>query len=148
MRKPGCVPKQTSKGYWSSMPQASGFHLCSKNGNLQTKVQQKNFEEDEDDLIIRLHALLGDRWPLIAGRLPGRTEAEIKNYWNTRLRWKLMRMRINHANHRMISLPLLREQKQRQRFADSPVDDDRVSDEATSREDKACILPDLNLPLT
>lgn len=30
-----------------------------------------------------------DRWSLIAGRLPGRTDNEIKNYWNTVVRKKL-----------------------------------------------------------
>ncbi|CAN6572743.1 unnamed protein product [Malus baccata var. baccata] len=40
----------------------------------------------EVDLIVRLHKLLGNRWSLIAGRLPGRTSNDVKNYCNTRLR--------------------------------------------------------------
>lgn len=44
---------------------------------------------DEEELIIRLHKLLGNRWSLIAGRVPGRTDNEIKNYWNIHLSKKL-----------------------------------------------------------
>ncbi|KAL4325219.1 hypothetical protein GQ457_11G004960 [Hibiscus cannabinus] len=36
--------------------------------------------DDEVDLIIRLPKLLGNRWTLIAGRLPGRTANDVKNY--------------------------------------------------------------------
>ncbi|ESW11533.1 hypothetical protein PHAVU_008G038500 [Phaseolus vulgaris] len=39
--------------------------------------------------MIRLHKLLGNRWSLIAGRLPGRTSNDVKNYWNTYTRRKL-----------------------------------------------------------
>ncbi|MBA0818408.1 hypothetical protein Gohar_025710 [Gossypium harknessii] len=28
--------------------------------------------------------LVGERWALIAGRIPGRTAEEIEEYWNTR----------------------------------------------------------------
>ncbi|XP_024632119.1 MYB-like transcription factor ETC1 isoform X2 [Medicago truncatula] len=50
-----------------------------------TQVNSKvEFSKDEEDLIIRMHKLVGDRWPLIAGRIPGRTAEEIKNYWISR----------------------------------------------------------------
>ncbi|XVE50552.1 hypothetical protein DITRI_Ditri01bG0172000 [Diplodiscus trichospermus] len=42
------------------------------------------FSEDEETLIIRMFNLVGERWTLIAGRIPGRTAEEIEKYWNTR----------------------------------------------------------------
>ncbi|KAL6959091.1 hypothetical protein U1Q18_046520 [Sarracenia purpurea var. burkii] len=41
-------------------------------------------------MMIRLHKLLGNKWSLIAGRLPGRTANDVKNYWNTHLKKKIM----------------------------------------------------------
>jgi len=37
---------------------------------------------------------------LIAGRIPGRTDNEIKNYWNTHLRKKLLRQGIDPQTHK------------------------------------------------
>ncbi|PKA46713.1 Transcription factor CPC [Apostasia shenzhenica] len=42
------------------------------------------FREEEEDLIARLHRLIGDKWSLIAGRIPGRTAAEIETYWKSK----------------------------------------------------------------
>ncbi|KAK9285134.1 hypothetical protein L1049_024319 [Liquidambar formosana] len=56
---------------------------------LKPGIKRGHISMDEEDLIIRLHNLLGNRWSLIAGRLPGRTDNEIKNYWNTTLFKKL-----------------------------------------------------------
>lgn len=42
------------------------------------------FTEDEEDLISRLYNLLGQRWALIAGRIPGRTAEEIEKYCSRR----------------------------------------------------------------
>ncbi|OMP04495.1 hypothetical protein COLO4_09582 [Corchorus olitorius] len=42
------------------------------------------FSDDEETLIIRMFNLVGERWTLIAGRIPGRTAEEIEKYWNTR----------------------------------------------------------------
>lgn len=38
---------------------------------------------------------------MIAGRLPGRTEEEVENYWNSHIRKKLVDMGIDPNNHRL-----------------------------------------------
>jgi len=40
-------------------------------------------------LIVGVSVYVGHRWCMIAGRLPGRSEDEIKNYWNTYLSKKV-----------------------------------------------------------
>lgn len=40
---------------------------------------------------------------MIAGHLPGRTDNEIKNYWNTHLKKKLVKMGIDPLTHRPIT---------------------------------------------
>ncbi|XP_047307593.1 MYB-like transcription factor ETC3 [Impatiens glandulifera] len=37
--------------------------------------------DQEEDLIKRMYRLVGDRWDLIAGRIPGRTAEEIERFW-------------------------------------------------------------------
>ncbi|PKI70061.1 hypothetical protein CRG98_009524 [Punica granatum] len=83
------------EGKWGNIPRVSGLRRCGKScrlrwlNYLRPDIKRGNISPEEEDLIIRLHKLLGNRWSLIAGRLPGRTDNEIKNYWNTVLKKKL-----------------------------------------------------------
>ncbi|XP_052480397.1 transcription factor MYB7 isoform X1 [Gossypium raimondii] len=56
---------------------------------LRADLKRGNFTGEEDELLIKLHQSLGNRWSLIASHLPGRTDNEIKNYWNSNLSTKM-----------------------------------------------------------
>ncbi|XP_004306648.1 PREDICTED: transcription factor MYB12-like [Fragaria vesca subsp. vesca] len=99
------------EGHWRSLPKKAGLLRCGKScrlrwmNYLRPDIKRGNITPDEDDLIIRLHSLLGNRWSLIAGRLPGRTDNEIKNYWNTHLSKRLMNEGTDPNTHQKLSQP-------------------------------------------
>ncbi|KAK7266428.1 hypothetical protein RIF29_19072 [Crotalaria pallida] len=85
---------------------ATGLNRCRKSCRLRwlnylnPNIMRGMFKEDEVDLILRLHRLLGNRWSLIAGRLPGRTPNDVKNYWNSYIRKKVSSHKENVNNTR------------------------------------------------
>ncbi|KAE7999052.1 hypothetical protein FH972_003536 [Carpinus fangiana] len=87
--------KTHGEGKWRNLPKRAGLKRCGKScrlrwlNYLRPDIKRGNITRDEEELIIRLHKLLGNRWSLIAGRLPGRTDNEIKNYWNTNIGKKI-----------------------------------------------------------
>ncbi|KAH0662564.1 hypothetical protein KY284_027495 [Solanum tuberosum] len=97
------------EGCWRSLPKAAGLSRCGKScrlrwiNYLRPDLKRGNFTEEEDELIIKLHSLLGNKWSVIAGRLPGRTDNEIKNYWNTHIKRKLISRGIDPQTHRPLN---------------------------------------------
>ncbi|KAM7276983.1 hypothetical protein ACFE04_018849 [Oxalis oulophora] len=107
------------EGNWRSLPKKAGLLRCGKScrlrwmNYLRPDIKRGNITPDEDDLIIRLHSLLGNRWSLIAGRLPGRTDNEIKNYWNTHLSKRLISEGTDPSTHKKLSQPILKTKNKR-----------------------------------
>ncbi|XP_050378322.1 transcription factor MYB75-like [Argentina anserina] len=80
------------EGRWHKVPLLAGLNRCRKScrmrwlNYLKPTIKRGDFADDEVDLMIRLRKLLGNRWSLIAGRLPGRTSNDVKNFWSARRR--------------------------------------------------------------
>nr|QPX03994.1 MYB3 transcription factor [Osmanthus fragrans] len=64
--------------HFSSQESLTGFQ------DVSSKKSGTEFSKDEAALVIRMYNLVGERWSLIAGRIPGRTADEIEKYWNSR----------------------------------------------------------------
>lgn len=96
-------------GCWSSVPKLAGLQRCGKScrlrwiNYLRPDLKRGTFSQQEEDLIIELHAVLGNRWSQIASQLPGRTDNEIKNLWNSSIKKKLIQKGIDPNTHKPLS---------------------------------------------
>ncbi|XP_028549713.1 transcription factor MYB60 isoform X2 [Dendrobium catenatum] len=66
---------------------------------LRPGIKRGNFNSHEEEIIIQLQALLGNRWAAIASYLPQRTDNDIKNYWNTHLKKKIKTFQAARSNY-------------------------------------------------
>nr|AUS89408.1 MYB domain protein 41 [Sesuvium portulacastrum] len=114
---------QYGHGCWSSVPKlaglaetaslsvqtARGLQRCGKScrlrwiNYLRPDLKRGAFSQEEENLIIELHAVLGNKWSQIAAQLPGRTDNEIKNLWNSCLKKKLRQRGIDPNTHKPLS---------------------------------------------
>lgn len=92
-------------GNWRALPKQAGLLRCGKScrlrwiNYLRPDVKRGNFTPEEEETIIKLHELMGNKWSKIASRLPGRTDNEIKNVWNTHLKKRLVSKGSNPSVH-------------------------------------------------
>ncbi|GMH09501.1 hypothetical protein Nepgr_011342 [Nepenthes gracilis] len=95
---------------WRSLPKLAGLRRCGKScrlrwtNYLRPDVKRGLLTDAEEQLVIELHARLGNRWSKIAARLPGRTDNEIKNHWNTYIKKKLIKMGIDPVTHEPLNI--------------------------------------------
>nr|BAJ89539.1 predicted protein [Hordeum vulgare subsp. vulgare] len=93
-------------GSWRALPSKAGLQRCGKScrlrwtNYLRPDIKRGKFSLQEEQTIIQLHALLGNRWSAIATHLSRRTDNEIKNYWNTHLKKRLAKMGIDPVTHK------------------------------------------------
>ncbi|CAN0891582.1 MYB-like transcription factor ODO1 [Linum grandiflorum] len=90
---------------WRAVPKLAGLRRCGKScrlrwtNYLRPDLKRGVLNESEERLVIDLHSRLGNRWSKIAAELPGRTDNEIKNHWNTHIKKKLIKMGIDPVTH-------------------------------------------------
>lgn len=94
---------------WRAVPKLAGLLRCGKScrlrwtNYLRPDLKRGLLTADEEKLVVDLHAKLGNRWSKIAAKLPGRTDNEIKNHWNTHIKKKLIKMGIDPATHQPLA---------------------------------------------
>lgn len=96
------------EGGWRTLPEKAGLKRCGKScrlrwaNYLRPDIKRGEFTEDEERSIISLHALHGNKWAAIARGLPGRTDNEIKNHWNTHIKKRLIKKGVDPVTHKSL----------------------------------------------
>ncbi|KAI3893490.1 hypothetical protein MKX03_022818 [Papaver bracteatum] len=130
------------EGKWTTVSKKSGLMRSAKScrmrwkNHLRPNIKHGQISEDEEDLIIRMHKLLGNRWSLIAGRIPGRTDNEVKNYWNTHL----SKRNLNHQGQSMNSVTFNCKKRRNMMVSDTNDAQQTLSIVSTKQQDESNIF--------
>ncbi|GAV64898.1 Myb_DNA-binding domain-containing protein, partial [Cephalotus follicularis] len=95
-------------GSWSSVPKLAGLQRCGKScrlrwiNYLRPDLKRGSFTAEEEQIILDVHRILGNRWAQIAKHLPGRTDNEVKNFWNSCIKKKLISQGLDPKTHNLI----------------------------------------------
>ncbi|XP_021746143.1 transcription factor MYB41-like [Chenopodium quinoa] len=80
--------------HWNCV-QNMGLIRCGKScrlrwtNHLRPDLKKGAFSPEEERIVLELHAKLGNKWSKIAAELPGRTDNEVKNFWNTKIKRRI-----------------------------------------------------------
>ncbi|XP_010940754.1 transcription factor LAF1-like [Elaeis guineensis] len=89
---------------WSAVPVKAGLQRNGKScrlrwiNYLRPGLKRGIFSQEEEEIVINLQARLGNKWSQIAMHLPGRTDNEVKNYWNSYLKKKVIKAQGSHPH--------------------------------------------------
>ncbi|KAG8052803.1 hypothetical protein GUJ93_ZPchr0001g33117 [Zizania palustris] len=89
------VQRHGTGGNWISLPKKAGLRRCGKScrlrwlNYLRPDIRHGGFTDEEDAIIISLYSKIGGKWSTIASHLERRTDNDVKNHWNTKLKRRL-----------------------------------------------------------
>ncbi|XP_057983399.1 myb-related protein 315-like [Malania oleifera] len=123
---------------WRMVPKLAGLLRCGKScrlrwiNYLRPDLKRGALSEMEENQIIQLHARLGNRWSKIASHFPGRTDNEIKNHWNTRIKKRLKLLGLDPVTH----LPIQQNDKADDKIETFPEESNSSKEQEESTEVK------------
>lgn len=85
-----------------------GLQRCGKScrlrwiNYLRPDLKRGTFNAEEEQIIIDVHRILGNKWAQIAKHLPGRTDNEVKNFWNSCIKKKLLSQGLDPSTHNLM----------------------------------------------
>ena len=89
------MQRHGNTGSWITLPNKAGLKRCGKScrlrwlNYLRPDIRHGGFTDEEDTIIYSLYSQLGSKWSLIASQLERRTDNDVKNHWNTKLKKRL-----------------------------------------------------------